>query len=1021
MEQRLILPLVCCFAGLGSTAIAAPITLDKTERAAEARRDPGTGICGSITKFTNQPTPLTMIEQATVILNKANGDSEIAGRVSRLFQNMNFSVGPASEADFKAPAFNDDSFPYCQDPNAMPMGNDDNNIAMRIRGYLNVSNTMGSAPQTFVVKCDDACEVRMGKTKQVVLRANDDDPTLTGRRARWITFTDPGLYPVEVIYFQNSTTGYLEWSRANMSIFAMDDTSVDNVQWGLNMGQFKPLSGTDLYSAIVGSNPSCIECGAPNMDCSSGSYCGDGLCQQCNLPDHCGPNCMKCPTDRAICNAGKCVQCTSDEMCPAGGSCDIASGTCLPPAPCTRNDQCPSMQVCRPEGFCGNPPAPCKTDAECLAGQICTCPDYSSSCTQKVCIVPPTMCSSDTECKENYHCDTAANICRLNDRWLYEGGLAGCSMGGNAQKTGGGLGLMALFGLALIGLSSRVRRRAVINGGRLARRAAVMLLPVFFCLGVTDAHAQATSDPISLNAQLFHPALGPENIITVEGTRTPGKWVPMANVLLEYAHKPLRLTDTITKETYPIVPHMVTMHLMGGIGLTRWLAVGVDLPVVVYQAFERQPGTTSDIRMDPKTADVGDLRLIAKFRILDNTDGGFGLGFVPHITFPTGNGEQFRGDNAFGFIPRFAVDYKTKGGFIVALNAGVLLRTADQLARNVRVSHQIQYGLGAFMPLPKGFGIAGELTGGTSFFNNESVYSPLELYVAGRWIHRTGINVNLGGGPGLTPTAGSAQFRLFASVGYLPMEKKKEPVKKQIVDLDPDRDGLIGANDRCPTEWGPAENQGCPDIDTDKDGLIDRLDRCPKEPGPKENQGCPDGDRDGDGLVDRLDSCPDQPGPIENNGCPLLDTDKDGIPDKDDKCPYEPGPKENNGCPPPHKYISVTQEKIELLQKIMFATNKADIKPASFDLLNEVVSVLKSRPSMRVHVEGHTDVRGTLQWNMKLSKMRAESVTKYLIDHGVEAERMTSEGYGPTRPLCTQKTTPCYDKNRRTEFVIVQQ
>jgi len=253
------------------------------------------------------------------------------------------------------------------------------------------------------------------------------------------------------------------------------------------------------------------------------------------------------------------------------------------------------------------------------------------------------------------------------------------------------------------------------------------------------------------------------------------------------------------------------------------------------------------------------------------------------------------------------------------------------------------------------------------------------------------------------------------------MEKKKEPPKKQVVDLDPDRDGLIGANDRCPTEWGPAENQGCPDIDTDKDGLIDRLDRCPREPGPKENQGCPDGDRDGDGLVDRLDSCPDQPGPLENNGCPLLDTDKDGIPDKDDKCPYEPGPKENNGCPPPHKYISVTQEKIELLQKIMFATNKADIKPASFDLLNEVVSVLKARPTMRVHVEGHTDIRGTLQWNMKLSKMRADSVSKYLTDHGVEAERLTSEGYGPTRPLCPQKTNPCYDKNRRTEFVIVQQ
>ncbi|TXH27189.1 MAG: OmpA family protein [Elusimicrobia bacterium] len=156
----------------------------------------------------------------------------------------------------------------------------------------------------------------------------------------------------------------------------------------------------------------------------------------------------------------------------------------------------------------------------------------------------------------------------------------------------------------------------------------------------------------------------------------------------------------------------------------------------------------------------------------------------------------------------------------------------------------------------------------------------------------------------------------------------------------------------------------------------------------------------------------------------MADSDKDGIVDRDDKCPYEPGVKEHNGCPAPRKYINVTENKIELLQKILFATNKADIKPASFDLLNEVVDVMKRREKMRVHIEGHTDIRGTLQWNMKLSQMRAESVKQYLIQKGVTADRLTSEGYGPTRPVpgCENvKTTVCFDKNRRTEFVIVQQ
>src|SRR5262245_45376315 len=124
MHQRLILPLVCCFAGLASSAIAAPLTLDKSEAVAEARRDPGTGICGSVTKFNNQPVPLTMIDEAIMLLNKPTGDPNIANRVSRLFQNINFSVGTGSEAGFRAPAFNDDFFPYCQDAMAMPMGQD---------------------------------------------------------------------------------------------------------------------------------------------------------------------------------------------------------------------------------------------------------------------------------------------------------------------------------------------------------------------------------------------------------------------------------------------------------------------------------------------------------------------------------------------------------------------------------------------------------------------------------------------------------------------------------------------------------------------------------------------------------------------------------------------------------------------------------------------------------------------------------------------------------------------------------
>jgi outer membrane exchange protein TraA len=1026
MQHRLILPLLCCFAGFAQNAQAAPVPpIDKSQRAAPPRTDVGTGICGNITHFAQPQTPLTQKSDAEMILNLPMGNSMILGRTARIFDNINFrNSQPGSNGDFQPPNYRKDFFPYSSDPSAMPTG-DDNNIALRLRGYFNVPATLTGKVIDFGLNCDDFCSLTVGTTPVIPVA----DERISARVIRQVTFKDPGLYPVELVYYQNGSTAYLEWSHTTTAIpeCPNDICGTSLTAPSYNMA-FVPMAREELYSSIVGSNPGCQECGAAGMPpCSTGNYCGDGLCQSCVTPDHCGATCITCPQNRYICSAGQCVQCTADDQCPNGQTCNIGTGTCTPPMACSTGNDCPKGQVCDADmHVCVNPPMTCATNdpGMCPAGQMCDLVHH-------ICKTPPKMCNTDADCPDNYYCDTAEHICKVRLTEIYVGGQAGCSMGsGHGQgAAGAAAGMMALFGLALLGLVARGRRRlalAVAAGDRVslrnrsALRRAAFLLPVFFCAVATEAHAQTNA--ISINAQTFRPAIGPENIFTVEGTRTPGRWVPMANVLFEWAYRPLRLLNSANNMTVAdTVPNMVTLHLMGGIGITRWFSVGLDLPVVVYQGFD--PNTPASDAMAPASAGIADLRLVTKFRIINNNDGGFGLAFVPQFTAPTGKGTEFRGDDTFGIEPRVAVDYKTKSGFIVALNASVLLRFQDQLARNVRVSHQVRYGLGAFLPLPAGFGLAGEVEGGTSFFNADTIYTPLEAYLGVRWIHQTGININLGGGPGLTPVAGSPQFRLFASVGYLPMgPRKKEPVKPHVVDLDPDRDGLIGDNDRCTTVWGPPENQGCPDVDTDKDGIIDREDKCPLEPGPKENHGCPDKDRDNDGLVDRLDSCPDEPGPLENNGCPLLDTDKDGIPDKDDKCPYEPGPKENNGCPPPRKYINVTQEKIELLQKIQFATNKATINPGpSFELLDEVVSVLKSRPTMRVHIEGHTDSRGTLKWNMELSKMRAEAVRNYLVNKGVEGERLTFEGYGPTRPIGDNKTKAGQDKNRRTEFVIVQQ
>jgi outer membrane protein OmpA-like peptidoglycan-associated protein len=117
----------------------------------------------------------------------------------------------------------------------------------------------------------------------------------------------------------------------------------------------------------------------------------------------------------------------------------------------------------------------------------------------------------------------------------------------------------------------------------------------------------------------------------------------------------------------------------------------------------------------------------------------------------------------------------------------------------------------------------------------------------------------------------------------------------------------------------------------------------------------------------------------------------------------------------------VTDEKIELRQAVFFATAKSIIMVRSYPLLDEVADVLKTRPTMQVRVEGHTDTRGRRAENMRLSQARADAVKAYLVGHGIDASRMVSVGFGPDQPIETNRTAAGRERNRRVEFVILQQ
>jgi len=247
---------------------------------------------------------------------------------------------------------------------------------------------------------------------------------------------------------------------------------------------------------------------------------------------------------------------------------------------------------------------------------------------------------------------------------------------------------------------------------------------------------------------------------------------------------------------------------------------------------------------------------------------------------------------------------------------------------------------------------------------------------------------------------------------------------------DRDGDGLLDNEDQCPDDPEDFDNvedaDGCPeDQDTDGDGLVDTRDQCVIEPEDRDeyqdDDGCPEPDNDLDRIVDVDDRCandPEDPDGFEDtDGCPEPDNDTDTVVDVTDQCPNEMGPPDNDGCPRVYVGVTVDTSQIRISQQIHFEFDKAIIRPESFPILDTVSQVLRDFGTITIEIGGHTDSRGNDDYNMRLSDARAAAVREYLVNKGIAANRMTSRGYGETRPIESNASRRGRAANRRVEFV----
>jgi len=502
-----------------------------------------------------------------------------------------------------------------------------------------------------------------------------------------------------------------------------------------------------------------------------------------------------------------------------------------------------------------------------------------------------------------------------------------------------------------------------------------------------------------------------------------------AQLHLDYARKPL-VFEREQGNSDSVVGAVVKNQLVGQLGL----ALGLFDRMILFAGLPVSLIMNGNSVAGQPAADgtaLGDAVLGARLRLVGDFDSLFALALQLSGTLPTAewadSGQNYSGDRIPSVHPEVLGELRL-GAVRLTANVGVRIRREGKFS-GVNINDELTYGLGASMRLTQWLRGYVEGFGATTvqdFGKRES--TPLEALLGLKVPSCSGWVAGAGAGAGVTHGFGSPNYRLIAMLGYGVPDRI---CHKNAAPGDRDGDGLLDNVDQCPDDpedFDEFEDEnGCPDPDNDKDGILDVNDRCPLEPenmnGVDDTDGCPETpivDSDGDGLLDNVDECKDEPedkdGFKDEDGCPDPDNDEDAVLDEDDKCPLTKGVKENDGCP---ALVRMEGDKLVILQRIEFETNKDVILPESYPILQDVLAVLTSHASLRVRVEGHTDSQGKDAPNLDLSQRRAASVVRWLVEKGVAESRLEPQGFGETKPIADNKTKEGRKTNRRVEFHII--
>lgn len=280
---------------------------------------------------------------------------------------------------------------------------------------------------------------------------------------------------------------------------------------------------------------------------------------------------------------------------------------------------------------------------------------------------------------------------------------------------------------------------------------------------------------------------------------------------------------------------------------------------------------------------------------------------------------------------------------------------------------------------------------------------------------------------------------------------------------DLDGDGIIDINDRCPEDMGSLKHNGCPD--SDGDDVPDYRDACPFVPGEEAYHGCNDGYPSLDAknrdkymiespkkqesikvvkrpikTENRIENRTEPRKEIRNEVKTVIKKEPSAVVSSQSTAvqsqrstqvsstqvvtqrEMNPSTNSSMGLYTSDVYSSYPTEVSavfsEAISNIKFNSSKSSLKKSSYPTLNKVVRILSINPELNVTINGHTDSSGDAAKNKKLSLARAESVKKFLMLRGIQAQRLETVGHGAVTPVADNTTAEGRELNRRVEFFL---